>query len=62
MCFVMVFKLNKNECGLEDIIFWYYEMDFEWYWILKWYFILKYKIPFWNFNHGMYLIYSLTDS
>jgi len=21
MCFVMVFKLNKNECGLEDIIF-----------------------------------------
>ena len=22
MCFVMVFKLNKNECGLEDMIFW----------------------------------------
>ena len=28
MCFEMVFKLNKNECGLEDIIFWYFEMDF----------------------------------
>jgi hypothetical protein len=46
MCFEMVFKLNKNECGLEDMIFWYFEMDFEWYWIFKWYLISKYKYYF----------------